>query len=319
VLEVEGKIYAVAGRSMFLDGGMRLVCLDAQSGERISETVMDDTDPETGEDLHDLVRQWHMPVALPDILASDGRWLYMRSQRLDFEGNRFEVAPKSGSEQRGDDAHLFSPYGLLDDSWFHRAYWFFGRASTAGAGAVYRAAQLAPAGRMLVTDGRTVYGYGRKPQYFRWATAMEYHVFAADREPELVGLKGSKIGEDGKPEEGGPTRPDYTWSVEAPLLVRAMVLADRKLILAGPPDVLDEEEAAASLSDPRTRELIEEQDAALAGQRGGLLLIVDADDGQELAELQLDSPPVFDGMAVAGDRLYMATLDGHVICLAAQE
>ena len=45
----------------------------------------------------------------------------------------------------------------------------------------------------------------------------------------------------------------------------------------------------------------------------GLALVAPAD-GKTLAEFRLDAPPVFDGMAAAGGRLYMATVDGEVLC-----
>jgi hypothetical protein len=59
---------------------------------------------------------------------------------------------------------------------------------------------------------------------------------------------------------------------------------------------------------------LEDQAAALAGKKGALLMAVSADDGEEMGRWSLDSPPVFDGMAVAGGRLYMTTMDGRVRC-----
>ncbi|MEN9022220.1 MAG: hypothetical protein GWQ05_05205 [Verrucomicrobiaceae bacterium] len=47
----DNKIYAVAGRSMFVDGGMRFLILNADTSEKIEEIVMDDKVPSTGEDL----------------------------------------------------------------------------------------------------------------------------------------------------------------------------------------------------------------------------------------------------------------------------
>ena len=41
-----------------------------------------------------------------------------------------------------------------------------------------------------------------------------------------------------------------------------------------------------------------------------------AADGKTLSERELPSPPVFDGMAAARGRLYLATRSGQVICLA---
>jgi len=39
-------------------------------------------------------------------------------------------------------------------------------------------------------------------------------------------------------------------------------------------------------------------------------------DGEKLAECRLDAPPVFDGMASAGGRLYLALQNGRVVCMA---
>jgi hypothetical protein len=69
-------LYCVAGRSMFLDGGLRLLILDAASGRKKSETILDDRDPGTGENLQIHVQGLDMPVALPDILSCDGRYVY---------------------------------------------------------------------------------------------------------------------------------------------------------------------------------------------------------------------------------------------------
>ena len=56
--------------------------------------------------------------------------------------------------------------------------------------------------------------------------------------------------------------------------------------------------------------------AAFQGKRGALLRAVSAADGSTLAECKLSSPPVWDGMAAAGGRLYIATEAGTVICQA---
>jgi outer membrane protein assembly factor BamB len=52
VLVQGGAVWAVAGRSAFLDGGLRLIRLNPASGRLLSETVLDDRDPASGEDLH---------------------------------------------------------------------------------------------------------------------------------------------------------------------------------------------------------------------------------------------------------------------------
>jgi hypothetical protein len=56
--------------------------------------------------------------------------------------------------------------------------------------------------------------------------------------------------------------------------------------------------------------------AAYEGRRGGRLRVVSKETGQTLADNELDSPPVWDGMAAANRRLYLATKKGSVLCLA---
>ena len=49
-LVIDQRVYCVAGRSAFLDEGMRLVCLDVKTGKLLHEETLDKTDP-TGNGL----------------------------------------------------------------------------------------------------------------------------------------------------------------------------------------------------------------------------------------------------------------------------
>ncbi len=60
---------------------------------------------------------------------------------------------------------------------------------------------------------------------------------------------------------------------------------------------------------------LEEQDASLSGQRGARLMLVNVDTGAKVGSADLPSPPVFDGMVVARGKIYIATAEGHVICI----
>ena len=191
VLIRDGVLYCVAGRSMFLDGGLRLLRLDPKTGRKLSETVMTDVDPQTGQDIHTYVSWLNMPVALPDILSSEGDLVYMRSQPFRLDGTRLPLKafPKGTDADRGapapiqdpDHAHLFSPTGFLDDSYWHRTYWMYGSRFVSGWCGYYLAGKAAPAGRILVFDDENVYGFGRKPRYYRWTTPIEHHLFAASK------------------------------------------------------------------------------------------------------------------------------------------
>jgi hypothetical protein len=163
----------------------------------------------------------------------------------------------------------------------------------------------------MTFDDANVYGFGRKPIYYTWRTPLEYHLFATSKQPEIVR-------EPADPQANGSRQrsqhPRYEWSQSVPLLVRGMVLARDTLFIAGPPDVLDEEEAFRRFGSPEVEAQLAEQDALLAGKQGAQLWAVSAADGQKLAEHKLDTLPVFDGMAAARGRLFMATTDGRVFC-----
>ncbi|MBM4051032.1 MAG: hypothetical protein FJ279_38535, partial [Planctomycetes bacterium] len=127
VLVQNDALYCIAGRSMFLDGGLRLLRLDPKTGKKLGEAVLDDRDPESKENLQAHIKSLNMPVALADILSSDGRYVYMRSLPFDLEGKRKVVGYVDLKERAGDDLHLFSPTGFLDDTQWHRTYWVYGR------------------------------------------------------------------------------------------------------------------------------------------------------------------------------------------------
>ncbi len=201
-------VYAVAGRSIFLDGGLRMLRLDLATGNKISETIMDDTNPETGNNMQEKVMNLQMPVGLADILSSDGKHVFMKSQKFSLDGQRLEIGPNSGgfveqvSKQRGEDAHIFAPMGFLDDTWFHRSYWVLGQSFAGGHGGYYQAGRYAPSGRLLVNGNGYVFGYGRKPEYFRWTTTLEHQLYAADPNPPEIKSENAGVASKGE-QKGG--------------------------------------------------------------------------------------------------------------------
>lgn len=188
ILVQDGVATFVAGRSTFLDGGLLLYKLDVATGKKLLEKNWDNLDPETGEDIQNRLQTLQMQVGLPDILCSDGKYTYLRSQKIDEAGKRLELGPISGSAaaqgaaQKGEGAHLFAPMGYLDDTYFHRAYWVYGKNFAGGHNGYYQAGKYAPAGRMLVFNETNVFGFGRDPKYLRWTTTIEHQLFSAPRE-----------------------------------------------------------------------------------------------------------------------------------------
>jgi hypothetical protein len=311
VLVHDGTVYFVAGRSSYIDGGMHLYGLDAETGERVVHRRLFDRDPQTGLEPQDQIRGTRgLPGALPDILSSDGQWLFMRHQRYDM----------TGQEQTPDVAHLYSAVGFLDAEWWNRTYWIFGTQTGSGFGGWAQPGRRVPAGRLLVRDGADLYGFGRNV-YQPHGPGGGSHAGLGGIHYELFATRIQ--GRDHSPR----------WTSRVPFWIRGMVLDNqRRLFVAGPP--VEQYLATGPIDDVRDPDVVgrdslgpwygesflslrnpQEALEAYLGKRGASLWVVSGDDGEKLAEYPLDSPPVFDGLIAAGDRLYVATADGQLLCL----
>jgi outer membrane protein assembly factor BamB len=323
VLIEQNRLYAVAGRSMFLNGGLRMVILDPMSGTLIRENVYDHTDPKTGKNLHAFGnRNFNLPVSMPDILSCDGKQIYMRTQPFDLDGNRAFIEPAYIHLGNGKNSekviaaaakdvhkHLFSPTGFLDDSWWHRTYWTYAGGYLGGPGGWYRGVAATPTGRILAFDDTKVYGFGREGERYGWTEPIKYRLFRSDRIPGVVDI-GAGIG------RSNTIKFACDWQLELPIYGRALALAENALFVAGPPDLLTEKSPAFSVNTD-WREPPDRLRIALdgwEGKSGGKLMAYSATDGRLLAELELKSIPVFDGMAIADGRVYLVMSDGSVLC-----
>jgi len=200
VLVRDGIVYATAGRSSYLDGGIGLYRLDAETGKILSRTPIYSPDPETGKQPKHTAPAF-VPGARADILTSDDDHVYLRE--MVFNGRGVEL--KEGKP------HLFALTEFLDGSWPHRAYWIFGTKLSVSTGCSGRDRNLIY-GRLLVFDESTIYGYGR--QQVHWSNHLQdgaYRVFAVKR---------------------GEQKPH--WEKRLKIRNRAMVLADKVLFIAGP-------------------------------------------------------------------------------------
>jgi hypothetical protein len=110
---------------------------------------------------------------------------------------------------------------------------------------------------------------------------------------------------------------EHRWTRFTPVFARAMVLAKGQLVVAGPPDEVDEEYALERLAakDPVIQEELKRQDETLDGLHGGRLMVLSTEDGSRVREIELESLPVWDGMVTAYGKLFMATTDGRVVCI----
>lgn len=89
-----------------------------------------------------------------------------------------------------------------------------------------------------------------------------------------------------------------TWAERISVRVNAMVATDGLLFVAGPPDVVDPEDPLG----------------AFEGRKGGVLCAIDRTNGERVWECTLPVPPVFNGLAAAAGRLYVAMQGGRIAC-----
>jgi len=324
VIVNDGVVYALAGRNMFFDGGLRLVRLDAKTGRLISENIMDENDPETGKNLQTLIAKKYMPTANVDILSCDGEHVYMQSQKFTLEGKRLGISPADRDAQGS--KHLFCQTGLLDDVWYHRSYWIYGATCGEGWGAYANSRKSNPCGRIMVLDDTRAYAFRSDPLGNMLHPRTTYTLYACDKEstaaavPSADDRKRARRGEKSSAAKIGSLK--VHWQLESlPLLVNAMTLCGENLFIAGPPDVADETAMLGFLpgrDDDINRQLAE-QNAAWLGKRGGLLWVVSAVDGRKLAQYELESFPAFDGMSAGGDALYFSQIDGSIVKYEAKD
>ena len=314
VLVQNDVVYFAAGRSSFLDGGIIVYALDAKSGKVLYTHHLEGPWPDIKKDAS---RPFAMEGALPDLLVSDGKDLYMQRIKFDARLNRIPVKRESPLGELGMGVnHLVATGGFLDDSGYDRIYWMHSKRWPG-----FNMAQHSPkAGQLIVFDDTTTYAVKYFYRRHLWSprfipAAQGYLLFADDNdnEPEFI-EKGKKTldwlpkgassdshrrGGRGVDKGTGFTRRNpEKWQKLIPLRIRAMVLAGDRLFAAGPPDVLDPK-------DPLS---------AFEGRAGASLQVFSTRDGSQIKSYPLKSEPAFDGMSAAAGRLYLVTNDAKLIC-----
>jgi hypothetical protein len=203
VLVQDGKVYALAGRSMHLDGGLLLHVLDARSGAVLQQLRM----------TPDLQSKGELSgAALPDILISDGPSVWMRRRRFDAANITAPVAPG--------EAPLSTTAGFLDRSWFYRTYWS------------YQGRLLANALAFDESEAYALHAYGYSggrgldDRSFRMGTGNT-SLASYDVLPLRDALASRKKG------------PQPGWKARLPMFAQALLLSERQVLAAGAPSQVD--------------------------------------------------------------------------------
>jgi hypothetical protein len=98
------------------------------------------------------------------------------------------------------------------------------------------------------------------------------------------------------------------WSDGASPIVRAMVKAGDKIVVAGPVDLRKTSSRLLAYENE------EEALASYKGEKGVVMRIVSAADGAVLSERQIEAVPAFDGMSVANGAVFIALKNGELQC-----
>lgn len=286
VLVVNHLVYFAAGRSSYLDGGIRLYGLEPHSGRKVVDTTLSTL----GSDGSEVLDEEGVEGYLNDILSSDGRRIFMRHRVLDLQAR----------PQLERVTHLHGPDGYLSGDTTNRLLWTYAPMYTSPhQGAFYDmrlSRVLFPSGRILVEGEDSIYGYGEN-RYDRPVAEPggQWALFAAP--------KSSHVPLDLSAKEyrtlalSGKQSVSFDWWSKVQIQVRAMVMTEDVLFVAGPH------------GSPLTSK------AALKGKAPATLLAVSPTDGKVLAEMSLPSTPVWDGMTAVAGSLCLALADGSVVCL----
>jgi hypothetical protein len=193
--------------------------------------------------------------------------------------------------------HLEATAGFLDDTWFNRTF----RMYSANWPGWYHAHRGAKSGQLLAIGPDNTYALQAFPTRNRRSPLLtpgqkSYLLLADNNNNEPVLDDKTRGATKGM----GYTRlKPPVWYKWIPVRVRGMVLAGSSLFIAGPPDITNP-------ADPM---------ATFEGHKRAQLWTFSKKDGKKLADVNLDSSPVFYGMAAAYGRLYISKQDGSIVCM----
>jgi len=323
VLVDNNVVYFSAGRSTYLNGGIRVYGLNPRTGEILHQGRLEG--PHRSVDV-DRDLAFFIEGANSDVLVSEGGHIYMRQKKMTRELE--DVAPPILSSKGAQDVglHIFSTAGLLDDSWYNRTFWMYSQRWPG-----FQLANQAPkTGQLLVVDEEKTYAlrvfYRRNvhsPMFFPGKDGYLLFADSNTNEPQIVGEEGAKTPIEWLPQSdysrargnefrkldspafGTDKMIGYTrakppvWMQWVPVRVRGMVKAGDTLFAAGIGDRFDAEDPYAFTS--------EEQPAKLVA--------LSAESGEKLSVLDLPRPPRFDGLIAARGCLFVSLTDGSVVCL----
>ena len=220
VLVQDGACWFAAGRSSYLDQGIRVFAVEPATGTVLHQETIYSPDPKTGK-MTPETEGHNMAGVLNDIPGSDGR-------------NVFLCQMKISSNAEGEASqHLFTTAGFLDSTWFNRTFWKAGRAETTGP--------------MVLGDG---VAFGVEPftspsrDVLFLPGKKAYRLRCLSTRPRMVDKTSRRGGKPVKPNR--QPKADIVWEKSVGIRITAMVRAADTLFVAGSPDVVDPDDPHAA-------------------------------------------------------------------------
>jgi outer membrane protein assembly factor BamB len=351
VLMKDGVAYCTAGRSTYLDGGIRVFGLDAATGKALYETCLD-TWSRTRIDAENkpFIPGYHMEGALSDVLVSEGDYIYLGQYKLDRKLVQQKVPyimPDPSKKMVGMDL-MDQPFteGMESQEKYEKVQydwqWRVHKQMMEDYNKKYGGTSMGDRKMGLhisSTSGflddswfnRTFWMYSTSwPGYYiahRGAKTGQLLVVGPGRTFAVQGYpsrnlqspqfnpgdKGYLLLADDNTNE--PVLADYTRGIPKGIgFTRKEPPAWFKWV---PIRIRAMVLAGENLFVAGPPDVVDPDDpmAAFEGRSGAVLRAYSKSDGNALNEQKLDSPPVFDGLIAAEGRLYMSLVDGTVLCM----
>jgi len=358
VLVRDGVVYGTAGRSSFLDGGIRLFGLNPATGEVVCETLLDTRSPLRKDAVgKPFIPSYHMEGSHSDILVAEGPNIFLGQYVFDRK-----LVPQPAPYNMPDPQNKVvamditkEPYTVPDPNLlagfesfrgFHRYMEKAHPELTARYEKKY--------GGMNMGDRHTGMHLSATAGFLddTWFNRT-YWMYSANWPGWYHAHRGAKSGQllVVGPERTYALQAFPTRNRQSPLFTPG---EKGYLLLADDNDtepVLDDLTRGATkglgyarLKPPvwydftpiRVRgmvlagkhlfvagppDVVDADDPlkAFEGRKGGVLRVYSADKGKTIATHKLKSPPVFDGLIAATGRLFICTTDGHVVCMAGDD
>jgi outer membrane protein assembly factor BamB len=354
ILMKDGVAYCTAGRSTYLDGGIRVFGLEPTTGKVLHETCLD-TWARTRKDAENkpFIPGYHMEGANSDILVSEGDYIYLGQYKLDRSLKEQETPyvltdPDKKTDAMGQTELMNKPFvqsmEIMDKDekvqrdwqlrvWPQMAQQHKDKYGGSNLGDRKMGRHILSTSGFLDDSwfNRTFWMYSDTwPGFYiahRASKTGQLLVVGPEKTYAVQAYPSRNLQSPlFTPAAGGyllfaddndnePVIPDYTRGVPKGIgFTRGQPPVWHNWV---PVRIRAMVLAGKRLFMTGPPDVIDPTDpmAAFEGDKGGVLRVVSSVDGKKLAEYKLDSAPVFDGMIAASERLFISTLDGRLLCM----